>query len=134
MAIRPDTFENITLEHLEVWFIPKPVSDNYPPYNLIQTSPDTYSLKLSVPGISKAQIQITIQEFVLKIRGTLPVPDPAPTMLHTGYTTKTFVREFELAPYIEVEPVITLVDGILTIGLSKNLPEASEVETELSIS
>lgn len=96
----------------------------YPPYNISKTDDDIYEITLAVAGFKKPDIEIELEDGVLKITGTSTILDEEGVeYLHKGIAERNFVRTFKLAEYVEVKDA-RLQDGILRVGLFKNVPEA----------
>ena len=83
---------------------------------------DEYELTLAVAGFSEDNISITQLEKVLKIEGTLERDNKERKFLHKGIAERDFTKKFILGDYIEVGNA-SLVNGILSIKLTKNTPE-----------
>ena len=99
-------------------------STGYPPYNISKTEDDVYEITLAVAGFKKPDIQIELEDGVLKITGTSNVLDEEGVeYLHKGIAERNFVRTFKLAEYVEVKNA-KLEDGILKVQLFRNMPEA----------
>ena len=45
------------------------INDNFPPYNVIKSSEDTYIIELAVAGFSKDELFIEFKDSVLKVDG-----------------------------------------------------------------
>ena len=97
----------------------------YPPFNISKgKDTDLYEITLAVAGFKKADIDIEIEDGVLKISGTSAVLDSEDTeYLHKGIAERNFVRTFKLAEFVEVAEA-KLEDGILRVSLFRNIPEA----------
>lgn len=102
----------------------------YPPFNIAKLKADDgsepeYVVTLAVAGFTKKDIDIEIDEGVLKITGNSPVLDTDEELeyLHKGIAERNFVRTFKLADYVEVKDA-KLIDGMLYIKLFRNVPEA----------
>ena len=79
---------------------------------------------MAVAGFKKADIDIEIEDGVLKISGTSAVLDSEDTeYLHKGIAERNFVRTFKLAEFVEVAEA-KLEDGILRVSLFRNVPDA----------
>ena len=115
-------FDNLVNE-----FFNEPQFNNatgYPPYNISKSDDDIYEITLAVAGFKKPDIEIELEDGVLKITGTSNVLDEEGVeYLHKGIAERNFVRTFKLAEYVEVSSA-KLKDGILRVGLFKNVPEA----------
>ena len=96
----------------------------YPPYNISKNKDDIYEITLAVAGFKKSDIEIELEDGTLKITGTSNVlDDDELEYLHKGIAERNFVRTFKLAEYVEVSSA-KLKDGILRVGLERNVPEA----------
>ena len=96
----------------------------YPPYNISKNKDDVYEITLAVAGFKKSDIEIELEDGTLKISGTSNVLDSEEIeYLHKGIAERNFVRTFKLAEFVEVNSA-KLEDGILRVGLVRNVPEA----------
>lgn len=96
----------------------------YPPYNISKNKDDVYEITLAVAGFKKSDIELELEDGTLKITGTSNVLDGDELeYLHKGIAERNFVRTFKLAEYVEVSSA-KLEDGILRVGLERNVPEA----------
>jgi len=113
-------------------------SQSYPPYDIIRTGDETYVIRLAIAGFQKADIKIEVENGTLNISGHQIKTDLAKEdggqlangeeYLHRGISNRNFTRTFNLADYVEVTDA-TIVDGILTVGLEKIVPEAMKPKT-----
>tara|TARA_B100002019_G_C20901516_1_gene418336 strand:- start:113 stop:574 length:462 start_codon:yes stop_codon:yes gene_type:complete len=111
----------------------------YPPFNIAKLKSNEegeleYLVTLAVAGFTKKDIEIEIEDGVLKISGNSPVLDTDEEIefLHKGIAERNFTRTFKLADYVEVKDA-KLEDGILKINLFRNVPEAMKPK-KISIS
>ncbi|KZX81228.1 heat-shock protein, partial [Alcanivorax sp. HI0013] len=73
-------------------------SNGYPPYDIIRESDGRYRIVMAVAGFSRDDLEITVQENELRIRGSLPPQnDGERTWLHQGIARRAFERTFKLA-------------------------------------
>ena len=111
---------------------------NYPPYDIIRTGDETYRIQIAVAGFQLADIKIELNNGTLSITGHQYKPDISKEdggqlasdeeYLHRGISNRNFNRTFNLADYVEVTDA-TIVDGVLTVGLEKIVPEAMKPKT-----
>lgn len=92
----------------------------YPPYNIKSLEDNKYEIELAVAGFSKPDITVEQTENRLSVRGAKDSEDE--NYLHKGLAARDFEQTFVLADYVKVTKV-TLIDGILTIHLERELPE-----------
>ena len=113
--------------------------DGYPPYNIERIAgagePDgnlaceMLRITLAVAGFKREQIDITIEDNQLNIRGRQE-DDKSRQLIHRGIATRQFSRTFVLAEGIEVKSA-DLSDGLLCIDLVRREPERSVRRVEI---
>ncbi|MBX9589290.1 MAG: Hsp20 family protein [Hyphomonadaceae bacterium] len=117
--------------------------DGYPPYNIErivgtgpnggpnggQDAPELLRITLAVAGFKRDQIEITVEDNQLSIRGR-QVDDKARQYIHRGIAARQFSRTFVLADGIEVRSA-DLSDGLLSIDLARREPERSVRKIEI---
>jgi HSP20 family molecular chaperone IbpA len=101
-------------------------SDGYPPYNIERLarsadSPERLRLTLAVAGFTRDQLEISLEENQLVIRGK-QVDDRERQYLHRGIAARQFQRAFLLAEGMQVLGA-DLVNGLLSIDLVRPEPE-----------
>ncbi len=103
---------------------------NYPPYNLIKFNDNEYSLQFAVAGFKKEGIDIVVDNGVLKITGQAPDPqfEDGAGYIYKGIAARKFSRSFTLPEYFEVDWA-GIEDGILSVGLTKKVPEEKKPKT-----
>ena len=102
--------------------------DNYPPFNLERTAEDHYRITLAVAGFRRDEIEIVAQQNLLTVKGKKDKDGDQSAFLHLGIATRSFERRFELADFIRVDDA-RLNDGLLTIDLVREVPEALKPQT-----
>jgi molecular chaperone IbpA len=99
-------------------------SVGYPPYNIEKLDDESYRITVAVAGFGEDDIEITAQENLLVVAGKLgDARGDGATYLYRGIAARAFERRFSLADYVEVTGA-TLVNGVLTIDLAREVPEA----------
>ena len=96
-------------------------SQSYPPYDLLKLDEDTYKLSLAVAGFSKDDIDVSVDNGSLVIKGELVEVTDA-EVVHKGIAGRKFTRTFALGEYMEVTGA-ELKDGMLTINIDRIVPE-----------
>lgn len=104
----------------------KGAGDGYPPYNIERVAntgggPDRLRLTLAVAGFTEDQLDLTIEDRQLTVRGRQQEHKPR-EYLFRGIAARQFQRTFVLAAGIEVESA-DLSNGLLTIDLVRLEPE-----------
>jgi HSP20 family molecular chaperone IbpA len=110
-------------------------SDGYPPYNIErmprdQDSPERLRITLAVAGFARDQLDVTVEENQLVIRGKQQ-DDKSRQYLHRGIASRQFQRTFVLADGIEVLGA-DLKNGLLSVDLAR--PELHRTVKTISIS
>ena len=95
----------------------------YPPYNFAKKEDDVYEVTLAVAGFKKDDIDISLEDGTLVIKGESNVLDESVEYLHKGIAERNFIRTFKLAEFVEVKEA-KLEDGILRVSLFRNVPDA----------
>ncbi|MBS0581751.1 MAG: Hsp20 family protein [Proteobacteria bacterium] len=99
-------------------------SDNWPPFDTMKLSEDRYRITMAVAGFRRDEIEISVQENLLVIRGERK-NDIEGEYLHRGIAYRPFMRRFELAEHVVVTEA-HLADGLLNINFIRELPEAKK--------
>lgn len=94
---------------------------NYPPYNIVAVTDDQYVLELAIAGFREDELNITMHDGELTIRGEKP-EEPDVHYIHNGIANRKFKRSFALADYVEVDDA-EVNNGILIINLKRNVPD-----------
>ena len=103
---------------------------NYPPYNIVKTGENTYEIQVAVAGFTQGEVTVNVNEGQLIIVGeklSTDLPE-GHTYEHQGISARRFIRTFTLADYVEVTSA-TSRDGILTVKLERQVPEAMKPKT-----
>ena len=109
-------------------------SDGYPPYNIerIETNgTEKLRITLAVAGFSQDDLDVTVQEGQLTIRGRQNDPEDR-EYLHRGIAARQFQRSFMLADGMRVLGA-DLKNGLLAIDLAKPEPQLHAKRIEISV-
>ena len=88
--------------------------DNWPAYDITKTGEDDYRISMAVAGFSQEELDIIQEQNMLVVSGQKP---------NRGIAGRTVRRRFELADHVKVVGA-SLVNGLLTIDLKREIPEA----------
>ena len=115
--------------------VTRSASDGYPPYNIERisrsdTSPELLRITLAVAGFTQDQLEITLEERQLLIRGR-QTDERERVYLHRGIAARQFQRAFLLAEGMQVLGA-DLRNGLLCIDLAR--PEPDRVIQKINIS
>lgn len=107
--------------------VSKAASDGYPPYNIERLPKsdkhgDVIRITLAVAGFTRQQLDVSVEESQLVIRGRQEDDDKTRQFLHRGIAARQFQRAFVLAEGIEILGA-ELKDGLLSIDLFRPEPE-----------
>jgi molecular chaperone IbpA len=96
-------------------------SQSYPPYDLLKLDEDTYRLSVAVAGFSKENVNVSVDDGTLVIKGEIVEVTDA-EVVHKGIAGRKFTRTFALGEYMEVSSA-ELKDGMLTVNIVRIVPE-----------
>ena len=101
-------------------------AEGYPPYNIERIAassgdPEKLRITLAVAGFQKDEIEVTVEENQLMIRGRQQ-EDKTREYLHRGIAARQFQRGFLLAERMQVLSA-ELAQGLLSVDLIRPQPE-----------
>ncbi len=97
-------------------------NEGYPPYNIEQTSENSYRITLAVAGFADADLAITVEDSALVIRGRQSDDSEGRVFLHRGIAARQFQRSFVLADGVDVGEAV-MENGLLHVDLTRAEPE-----------
>ena len=117
--------------------VTKTTNDGYPPYNIERirkdvnqhNSTDLIRITLAVAGFDDAELEITLEENQLLIKGCQK-DDESREFLHRGIAARQFQRSFVLAEGLEINNA-ELKNGLLSINLIQ--PEIEKLVRKIKI-
>ena len=95
---------------------------NYPPYDLIKVDEDSYKLSLAVAGFSKEDIDVSVDNGTLIIKGESGEAAETDKVVYKGIAGRKFTRTFALGEYMEIAGA-KLENGMLHIDIERIVPE-----------
>ena len=106
--------------------VTRTASDGYPPYNIERlaktpAAPERLRITLAVAGFTLDQLEVTLEERQLVIRGRQQ-DDKERVFLHRGIAARQFQRTFLLAEGMQVQGA-DLTNGLLSVDLARPEPE-----------
>tara|TARA_B100001939_G_scaffold53385_1_gene42590 strand:+ start:233 stop:643 length:411 start_codon:yes stop_codon:yes gene_type:complete len=96
-------------------------STNFPPYNVIKSSDDSYLIELAVAGFNKEELSIEFKDSILTVKGDNTTRQDL-EFVHKGISERSFVRSWTLGDHVKVKSA-EVVNGLLVISLIKEIPE-----------
>ena len=111
-------------------------NDGYPPYNIERVFPDSSGppdrlrITIAVAGFSRDELDITVEENQLVIRGR-QAEQPERDYLYRGIAARQFQRMFVLADGMQVDGA-ALKNGLLSVDLVR--PEPARMVRKINIS
>ena len=96
-------------------------TQSYPPYDLLKLDEDTYRISIAVAGFSKGDIDVSVDNGTLIIKGEIIEVTDA-EVVHKGIAGRKFTRSFALGEYMEVTGA-EMKDGMLHINVDRIVPE-----------
>ena len=100
----------------------------YPPYNIERLGENEYRITMAVAGFAQSEIKLEVKEQTLTVTGQKSPEAKEREFLHRGIAGRAFERRFQLADHVEVSGA-DLKDGLLDIGLKRNVPERLKPRT-----
>ena len=102
-------------------------ADGYPPYNIERVprderDPEFLRITLAVAGFTRDELEITLEDKQLTVRGKQQDDEKERDYLYRGIASRQFSRTFVLADGIEVKSA-ELTNGLLAIDLQRLEPE-----------
>lgn len=102
-------------------------AQNWPPYNIVKTDDNHYTIEMAVAGFGKHNLDIEMANNTLVVKGGMtldeidPVENPV-EYLWKGIADRVFTRRFTLADTVEVKNA-EYINGMLKIFLENVIPE-----------
>jgi molecular chaperone IbpA len=102
-------------------------TQSYPPYDLLKLDEDTYRISIAIAGFSKDDINVSVDNGTLIIKGEIAEVTDA-EVVHKGIAGRKFTRSFALGEYMEVTGA-EMKDGMLHINVDRIIPEDKKPKT-----
>jgi len=100
----------------------KGVEQGYPPYNVELLGdvdePEALHITLAVAGFTRDELEVSVEDGALTVRGRQRDDEEAKDYLHRGIAARQFKRTFALANGVEVSKA-ELNNGLLAIELRR---------------
>lgn len=97
-------------------------NEGYPPFNIEQTSENSFRITLAVAGFAEDDLSITVEDRQLVIRGRQHDDSDGRVFLHRGIAARQFQRAFVLAEGVEVGDA-NMENGLLHVDLKRAVPD-----------
>ena len=97
-------------------------NEGYPPFNIEQTSDNSFRITLAVAGFAEDDLSITVEDRQLVIRGRQTDDSDGRVFLHRGIAARQFQRAFVLAEGVEVGDA-SMENGLLHVDLKRAVPD-----------
>ena len=95
------------------------------PAATVLESADGYTLEVEMPGVSKENLEMWVENNELTILGRRSMPSVEGTLLHRESRPENFRRSFEIDPSIDASKITAKIDqGVVTL----TLPKAEQVK------
>ncbi len=120
MADLPKFF--LGFDRMHDQFLNNTFDNGYPRYNVVKSGTGGYLIELAIPGWDKEDVEISLHQNVLSIKGTRKqTTKDEEVYLHKGLSGKCFTRNFKVGEYIELTKAY-MARGLLCIELEENIP------------
>jgi molecular chaperone IbpA len=90
----------------------------YPPYDVLKLDEDTFQVSIAVAGFSKSDLDVSVDNGTLIVKGETKETEAEGEFLHRGIASRKFTRTFGLGEYMEVTGA-SIEDGMLTINVDR---------------
>ena len=97
--------------------------NKYPAYNIIKSGDEEYKIEIAVAGFNENDISIEMKKGLMTIEASKS--KHSSEYLHRGIAERSFTKQFRLSDDIKVTGA-DLKDGLLTINLFREIPEADK--------
>jgi len=95
------------------------------PAATVLESTDGYTLEVEMPGVSKENLEMWVENNELTILGRRSMPSVEGTLIHRESRLENFRRSFELDPSIDAGKISAKIEqGVVTL----TLPKAEQVK------
>lgn len=95
---------------------------NYPPYNIKKVDDNKYVIEIAVAGFTKSEIEITVEDEKLIVKGSAADNTDSGSYLFKGIGLRDFTRTFALNDQVEIKGA-AMLNGLLKIALERIIPE-----------
>ena len=100
------------------------LDSGYPRYNVVRSGEEKYRIELALPGWNKEDIEISLQNSELTIKGKRKQEEAKGDFyIYKGLSGKCFERTFTVGEFIKIKKAYT-GRGMLIIELEQELPES----------
>ena len=103
------------------------INDNFPPYNVIKSSEDTYLIELAVAGFNKEELNIEYKDSILTVTGDNTTRQEL-DFVHKGISERSFKRSWTLGEHVKVKSA-SVFNGLLVVSLEREIPESEKPQT-----
>ena len=107
--------------NIKTWNSTYSSQPSYPPYNVIKQDEDTYVVELALAGFDKSDLEVTVDNGNLIVKGNKDKEDDV-EFTHKGIATRSFTRSFALGEYMEVTGA-EFENGMLAVTIERIVPE-----------
>ena len=101
---------------------------NYPPYNVVKVNEDEYVVHVAVAGFSKDDVDVSVDNGSLIIKGEISESTDEIEYVHKGIAGRKFTRTFALGEYMEVTGA-KMENGMLEVTVERIVPEEKKPKT-----
>ena len=100
------------------------LDSGYPRYNVVRSEKEKYRIELALPGWNKEDIEISLQNSELTIKGKRKQEEAKGDFyIYKGLSGKCFTRTFTVGEFIKITKAYT-ARGMLIVELEQELPES----------
>ena len=90
------------------------------PAATVLENPDGYTLEVEMPGVSKDNLEMWVENNELTILGRRSLPETGGALIHRESRSDSFRRSFEIDPSIDTAKISAKIEqGLVTLILPK---------------
>jgi molecular chaperone IbpA len=104
------------------------INQSFPPYNIVKIDEDTYRVSLAIAGFDKKDVEVSVDNSTLIVKGEIKTEEESGEILHKGIAARKFTRTFALGEYMEVVGA-EFKNGMLHIDVDRVIPEDKKPKT-----
>jgi HSP20 family protein len=98
----------------------QPTEQFISPSATVLENADGYTLEVEMPGVSKENLEMWVENNELTILGRRAMPSIEGTLIHRESRPENFRRSFEIDPSIDAEKISAKIEqGVVTLILPK---------------
>ena len=117
-----ERYEDLHITDIILNYFKELSGSDYPPYDIVKTGDDKYTIELAVAGFKKDELNLEVKDQYLTIRGDSSTRHSNEEYLHKNIARRAFTKRFSLAENVKVDEA-KIEDGVLVVTLTHEIPD-----------